>query len=344
MKILAVVFPLVTAMTFADNYTAEKISIDGIEVVRLTDHARHAEVSIVPSIGNNAYEMRVGGKDILWSPYKSLKEFKDKPVQLGNPFLAPWANRIDGDAYWANGKKYLLNPDLNNFRYGANHKPIHGLLVFASEWKVIDLAADAVSARVTSRLEFWRRPDWMAQFPFAHTITTTYRLRNGTLEVETAIENLSSEVMPLSLGYHTYYRIGDTPRDDWKVHVGARDYLILSDALIPTGERKPVALADPQPLRDFKLDDVFAGLIRGADGRAEFFVQGKDQKIRVLFGRKFDVGIVYAPPGRDFICFEPMVGITNAFNLAHAGVYKDLQSIPPGGTWKESFWIIPEGF
>ena len=33
--------------------------------------------------------------------------------------------------------------------------------------------------------------------------------------------------------------------------------MILSDALIPTGERKPMALADPQPLRDFKLDDVF---------------------------------------------------------------------------------------
>jgi hypothetical protein len=39
-----------------------------------------------------------------------------------------------------------------------------------------------------------------------------------------------------------------------------------------------------------------------------------------------------------------MVGITNAFNLAHAGVYEKLQSIPPGGCWKESFWIVPEGY
>jgi sulfide:quinone oxidoreductase len=31
-----------------------------------------------------------------------------------------------------------------------------------------------------------------------------------------------------------------------------------------------------------------------------------------------------------------MAGITNAFNLAHAGVYKELQSIPPGGQWRES--------
>jgi aldose 1-epimerase len=341
---LTLAFLLVSAMTNQVNYYCEQVTVDGIEVVRLIDMAHRIEVSIVPSLGNNAYEMKVGGKNIFWSPYQSLKELKDKPVQAGNPLLAPWANRLDGDAFWANGKKYLLNQGLNNYRYDANHQPIHGLLVYAKEWRYVRMSHDMNSASVTSRLEFWRRPDWMAQFPFAHAITMTYRLQNGALEVETAIENLSSETMPLSLGYHTYYKLHDSPRDDWKVHVPARDHVILSELLIPTGERKPVALSDPQGLRNFKLDDVFTGLTRDSEGRAEFWVQGKDQKIRVLFGRKFDVGVVFAPPGRDFICFEPMVGITNAFNLSHAGLYKDLQSIPPGGTWKESFWIIPEGF
>jgi aldose 1-epimerase len=36
--------------------------------------------------------------------------------------------------------------------------------------------------------------------------------------------------------------------------------------------------------------------------------------------------------------------ITNAFNLAHAGLYQGLQSIPPGQHWVESFWIRPSGF
>ncbi len=38
-----------------------------------------------------------------------------------------------------------------------------------------------------------------------------------------------------------------------------------------------------------------------------------------------------------------MVAITNALNLAHKGVYKDLQSIPPGGSWEESFWVTTKG-
>jgi hypothetical protein len=39
-----------------------------------------------------------------------------------------------------------------------------------------------------------------------------------------------------------------------------------------------------------------------------------------------------------------MVGITNSMNLAHKGHYKELQSIPPGGSWKESFWLRPSRF
>jgi hypothetical protein len=39
-----------------------------------------------------------------------------------------------------------------------------------------------------------------------------------------------------------------------------------------------------------------------------------------------------------------MAGITNALNMAHRGAYRELQTIPPGGTWRESFWISPSGF
>ena len=42
-----------------------------------------------------------------------------------------------------------------------------------------------------------------------------------------------------------------------------------------------------------------------------------------------------APPS----ACAPMSAITNAFNLDHDGLYKELQSVAPGATWKESFWL-----
>jgi aldose 1-epimerase len=51
-----------------------------------------------------------------------------------------------------------------------------------------------------------------------------------------------------------------------------------------------------------------------------------------------------APTAKGFLAFEPMAAITNALNLAQKGVYKELQSIPPGGSWEESFWIRTKGY
>jgi len=83
--------------------------------------------------------------------------------------------------------------------------------------------------------------------------------------------------------------------------------------------------------------------VRGSGGRAVWSVSGKNQKIAVEYGPNYPVGVVYAPQGREFICFEPMAGVTNVFNLAHEGKFP-LQSVPESGRWKESFWIRPSGF
>jgi aldose 1-epimerase len=338
---LALLLPL---MSTAANYSAQKTSDNSIEIVRLTDAAHKTEVAIAPSFGNMAYEMKVNGKNILFLPVANLAELRAKPALAGVPFLWPWANRIDGDAYWANGKKYLLNPELGNFRYDADHKPIHGLLAFSPLWQATKLEADAKSARVTSRLEFAKHPELMAQFPFAHTVEMTYRLADGVLEVETLVRNESAEAIPVAAGYHPYFQLHDAPRDQWKVHLAAGEEYVLSDVLIPTGEKRPNPFHDPQTLAGTQLDNVFGGLVRGSDGRAHFWVTGKQEKISVIYGPKYPVAVVYAPPGKGFICFEPMAGITNAFNLAHAGIYKKLQSVPAGGEWRESFWIAPSGF
>jgi galactose mutarotase-like enzyme len=142
-----------------------------------------------------AYRIEVRGRNILWFPYSSPAELRQKPVLCGVPFLAPWANRLDGDAYWAGGKRYVLNPGLGNLRRDPNGKPIHGLLNFSPLWTVVDSNA-----------------------------------------------------------------------------------------------------------------------------------------------------VVFAPQGRDLLCFEPMSAVTDAFNLAHAGVFDGLQTIAPGGQWRESFRIVPTGF
>jgi aldose 1-epimerase len=325
----------------AANYTAEKSTHSGIAIVRLADAARNTEVSIVPSIGNTAFEMKVNGKNLLWFPFPDLAAWKEKPVPGAIPFLGPWGGRLDEDAFWANGRKYILNATLGNLRRDQNNYPIHGTLYFSPSWELVKVEADARSARSVSRLEYWRHPDLMAQFP---TLTMTHRLSGGVLEVELEIENHSTMPMPVSVGFHPFFRLHDSPRAEWSVHLPARRKVVLNDLLLPTGEFADVPYADPQPLSTVKLDDALIDLERGPDGRAVCWVRGKREKISVSFGPKYPVAVVFMPPDKEAVCLEPMTAIGNALNAARKGWYKGLESIPPGGKWKENFRVIPEGF
>ena len=100
--------------------------------------------------------------------------------------------------------------------------PIHGFLSAANSWRLVEAKADGRAAWVTSTLEFHRNPQWMKQFPFAHTITMTYRLQDGALEVRTRIDNLSNEPMPVAIGFHPYFQLTDSPRDEWTLSLDAR--------------------------------------------------------------------------------------------------------------------------
>jgi len=342
--------PLLAMSLLAQPYTAQKTTVDGVPIVRLIDSERDVTLSIAPTVGNNAYEMLAGGKNVFWFPYQSVADFAREPKLCGNPFLAPWANRLDEDGFYFEGKHYLLDKHLDNLRRDGNNLPIHGLLLYWPKWEVVELEATEDEARVTSRLEFAKHAELLGHFPFAHQIDMTYRLRDGALEVETRIVNQGSQTMPISVGFHPYFQIHDAPRDDWTVRLPVEHIWQLTDKLTPTGDTKPVRDLFPTPekvsLAGTFLDHVFGGLGRAADGTARFRVKGKRQSIEVRYGPNYREAVVYAPPGEDrrFICFEPMSGITNAFNLAHRGRYAHLQTVAPGAEWTAKYSIHPDGF
>jgi aldose 1-epimerase len=379
-KLAAAVFCALPALA---QYAAQKNG----DVVRLEDTKNHTVASIIPSVGNVTFELKVNGTNVLYFPYTSVDDFKARPGLSGIPFLSPWANRLDEDAFYANGKKYIFNMELGNVK-GAI--PLHGFLSSTNQWQVVEVKADKNSAWVTSKLEFYRYPDNMEQFPFAHVIEMTHRLKDGTLEISTKLENLSTEPMPVSIGFHPYYQLTDSPREDWTMSVGAQSHFLLSPVKVPTGEKEPIEKIFPTPksvaLKDFNLDDVFGDLIRDSSGRATMTLQGsKSQKVEIMLGPKYHSVVLFgsgrgrggapgasgaalaaggrggAPnggaagasgrgggggrgPQGPNMAIEPMVGITDVINLAHKGVYNDLQYVAPGQTWQESFWVHPIGF
>ncbi len=346
------------------------VRTDG-DVVQLQDSREQITVSVLTPV-SNAYEMVVKGQDVIRKTWASLDNLRKAPGLNGIPLLWPFANRLDEQAFYANGRKYNFDLSLGNTGRGA--VPIHGYLTNAKEWKVVEARADGNAAWVTSRLEFHRYPSYIKQFPFAHVLTMTYRLADGMLEVRTHIENVSSDPMPVAIGYHPYFQLTDSTRDAWTISVPAKTHWRLDARLLPTGETEPITAVVPEPSRaalgTIALDDVFSDLERDAQGRATVTVRGRQQQLDVLVGPNYKALVLYAPlgggrgrrggqapaagqadgtppapnPPPNWVAIEPMAGITNSMNLAEKGLYKELQTIPPGGVWQESFWLRPRGF
>lgn len=338
------------------------------DVIELRDTQANIKVSVLTGGLHSAYEMVVNGHDVIRKNFTSVDEVRKSPGLRGIPLLAPYANRLDEQAFYANGQKYNFDMELGNVR---GNVPIHGYVSNTREWVLVEAKADETGAWVTSRLDFYKNPRFMKQFPFAHTITVTYKLADGMLETRTRVENMSSEPMPLAIGYHPYFNLTDSPPQDWTMSIGAKTHWLLDERTIPTGQTQPITALIPTPANfkvvEHRLDDIFTDLERDAQGRGKVTLKGRTQQLDVLVGPKYPTMLVLATPpaagrGRGAgpgatpnappppppqgwnLAIEPMAGITNSMNLAHRGLYKDLQSIEPGGVWEESFWLRPTGY
>jgi aldose 1-epimerase len=323
------------------QYRAVSKTVDGLPIVELHDSEWPAKVSVVPSIGNIAYEFLSKGTPVIWAPEGSPGKLLERKGLAGVPLLAPWANRIESDTYRIGVGTHQIDPSLGNIRRDVNGRPIHGLLLFVP-WEVISLEGTDSEASLVCRFNLASRPDFLSQFPIAHRYEMKHTLTAGRLTIGLKVTNDSTEVLPLALGFHPYFTLGSAVRQRVTVRLPAAYRLELTDQMLPTGKTTDWNGDTEFALEDLSFDDGFVGLKRGADRTAVFEAGIGENRLRVGFGPRYEVGVVYAPPTKQFLCFEPMTAITNALNTdggEQFAALPRLQRIEPGQTWEESFWV-----
>ena len=126
----------------------------------------------------------------------------------------------------------------------------------------------------------------MAQFPFAHQLEMTHMVRDGRLHVSVRITSQSDEPIAVAVGFHPYFTLPNTNRDDWAIEVPALTHLALNNDKIPTGERTVVSNGR-LCLRGIHLDDVYTDLVRnGSSTRGDKSLLRKHWN-PVGFGQKY---------------------------------------------------------
>jgi aldose 1-epimerase len=295
----------------------------GVAAVTLT--SGELQATFIPEMNLLGASLRLSGEEFLALPggvgaYRRIRT-------TGLPLLAPWANRLSGRGYRAG--RVRVDLDGLDLYTDPNGLPIHGTMSAQDTWDVSSVATGGRVARLRAGFEY-AGAELLAAFPFPHRLETAIDVDGRLLSVTTTIRPSGDRAVPVSFGYHPYFRLPGGRRSAWRLLLPRRRHVELDERGIPTG-RSTQAPAEAEPIGARTFDDLFE-----LTGERRLGIQHGGRRLSVLFGGGYPYAQVYAPPGAGFACLEPMTAPTNALV---AGNYPIVR---PGQSFTARFSIRPE--
>jgi galactose mutarotase-like enzyme len=302
--------------------------IEGFQA--LTISAGGLEASFVPEAGMVGCSLRHQGEELL-GQRGGLATYVAERSTMGIPLLHPWANRVASRRFSVAGRDVDLWEHPGLYTLGPKGLPIHGLLAAAGGW-IVELHEQAPEgARLAGSFDFAADEDRMTVFPFPHQVRMEAMIDDQRLTIATTVRASGEVPVPISFGYHPYFRLPGVERTAWLVEIPVSQRIVLDSEELPTGERE-TADVPAGPLGSRTFDDEFAA------PAAPFVLEGGGRRIEVIFGPGYPYAQVYAPDDDDVIAFEPMTAPTNALVSG-----RDLRLLEPGESYEASFSITVSG-
>ena len=310
------------------RHLLNETQLDGLRAFRLASADGALTTTFVPGAGMVGASLTHEGEEVL-AERGGLSAYLEAGKTFGIPLLHPWANRVDDHRYRACDVEVDLRQVSQLVHTDANGLPIHGLAAGCPDWHVFESVADDSSARLAARLEVGPDSAMFPGFPFPHAVEMRVRLTGsdggGRVVVEARLSATGNRSVPVTFGWHPYFQLPGVARRDWVVDLPVGQHYVLDARSLPTGERQAVTI-DRAPLGDRTYDDLFDELRPSPEGPPVFTLEGGGRRISVSFERGCPFAIVWAPPGSDLICFEPMAAATNAL----ATGWPELKLLQPG--------------
>jgi aldose 1-epimerase len=233
----------------------------------------------------------------------------------------------------------------------------HGF-VKTRPWKVEVFEVWDSAAFLRCSFSSAEHPETLDGYPFPYYFAATYRLDNDGLDLVVEVANVGENALPFGFGAHPYFRLplgeGGRPEECLIRVPAARRWNLARLGSLAAGEQiawedvtEPVPaeldLRRPQPLQTGRhFDFVYTDLDTDA-GRVECAVGDPASGLEAVMqaSRHFPTLVVYTPPGRPGVCFEPWTCPPNVFNLHAAGVRPSgLIELAPGQRWEGSLRLF----
>ena len=295
--------------------------------------------SICVSRGFNLFEFKASVSGDLVDVIDSQPGFETgagRDSGNGIPILFPFPNRIRGGRYSWDGIDYEMSSDRVGFDQTGN--AIHGFCLDRA-WRVVDQGTHFVVGEFQLSID---APDRLSLWPADFRIQLRYELTGSTLRTMIEVYNPDTKPLPWGFGTHPYFRVPlarGSVASACLVVAPVKSRWELIECL-PTGKKlglpRELDMTDGIYFGSQKLDDVFSD-VPGDIVECSII----DEKAGLQMTQRnpgcFKELVIYTPPGRDSICFEPYTCVTDAINLEKQGVETGWEVLPPDESW--SSWI-----
>lgn len=286
------------------------------EVLTLSDSSNN-KMTLAPGRGACLLDLQFEGQSII-EGYSNAAELES--LAWGrSALLFPFPNRLEDGRYSWKGKTYQF--PINE---AANNNALHGFGM-SSRFGVEQIELGLNQAKIQFGFAHKPRP----YYPFSFKVTVSYQLNsNGIFRMDFSVENRSKESIPFAFGWHPYFRLNNDGVGAWALKLPVKEKLVLSDRMLPTGQRVP--FNDFQTFTQIganNLDDCFV-----LDGNtislrnSKHLLEISHPSPKGKFSEyPFPYFQVFTPPARTSIALEPMSSNINSF------------------TTKEGLWEIAPG-
>lgn len=279
-------------------------------IVTLRDNDNGTEATIFPRSGAilNNFSIQLNGRKLnVIDGFEDPADFSNNVEKKGfrSCKLSPYVCRIPEARYKFAGVEYHIG------KFKLQDAVIHGLL-YNLPFDVIEEQASADRAFIKLQCDYTGNDEG---FPFAYTCTIEYRLEgNSALSLITTIENKSGGLMPISDGWHPYFKF-DRTIDDLQLEFQSKEILEFNEGLVPTGKLNAFAgFTSIKQIGNKIFDNAFT--LNFAECQPMCLLRDPQQKVQIEISPDIAYPYlqVYTPPHRKSIAIENLSSAPNAFN------------------------------
>lgn len=211
------------------QFFCDRIHQNGWEEIILWDEVSGCRATIIPSAGAILNKLEIPHRGNTVNVIEGFADASDWSANLTNGFksakLSPFVCRLNHSTYTWEGETYKAE------KFLLNGHAIHGLLYdVPHEVEFVEASGFKAECKL-----FYSYDGHNPGYPFPFDMNVRYRLEEGCrLTITTTVHNRSGRNIPMSDGWHPYFKLGQTI-DTATLQIYSRQQVEFDAALLPTG-------------------------------------------------------------------------------------------------------------